>query len=236
MTDRPHDQATERPHDRPLWRVELHCHTRASFDSLTKPEDIVRACREKGIDRIAITDHNTMAGVAEVQALAPDLVIPGEEIKTAEGEIIGWFMTEAIPRGLPLEETIRLLKAQGAVIGAPHPLDSLRMGSALGEKALMRVIDQVDALEALNARCLRQEDNDRALAIAKAHDKLVTAGSDAHAAREIGAAIMIMPPFHDADSFRRSLAAARIKGRLSGGHVRLYSTWAKIVKKALFRK
>ncbi|HIQ11579.1 MAG TPA: PHP domain-containing protein [Caldilineales bacterium] len=219
-----------------FWRVELHCHTRASFDSLTKPEDIVRACREKGIDRIAITDHNTMAGVAEVQALAPELVIPGEEIKTAEGEIIGWFMTEEIPRGLPLEETLRLLRAQGAVIGAPHPLDSLRMGSALGEETLMRIIDQVDALEALNARCLRQRDNDRALAIAKAHGKLVSAGSDAHAAREIGSAIMIMPPFHDADSFRRSLAAARIEGRLSGGHVRLYSIYAKIVKRALFRK
>ncbi len=218
-----------------FWRVELHCHTQASFDSLTKPEAIVRACREKGVDRIAITDHNTMAGVAAVQALAPDLVIPGEEIKTAEGELIGWFMTEEIPRGLSLEETIARLRAQGAVIGVPHPLDSLRMGSALGEEALMRVIDQVDALEVLNARCLRQGDNDRARAIARAHGKLMTAGSDAHAAREIGAAVMIMPPFHDAESFRQSLAAAHIEGRLSGGHVRLFSTYAKVVKK-LFRK
>ncbi len=214
-----------------LWRVELHCHTRASFDSLSAPEAIVRACRARGIDRIAITDHNTMAGVAAVQALAPDLVIPGEEIKTAEGEILGWFMSQEIPRGLPLEETLQRLREQGAVIGVPHPLDSLRMGSALGREALMRVIHQVDALEVLNARCLRRADNDQARALAQAHGKLMTAGSDAHAAREIGTAVMLMPPFHDAASFRASLAQARIQGHLSGGHVRLYSTYAKVVKK-----
>ncbi len=216
-----------------FWRVELHCHTHASFDSLTSPEDIVRVCREKGIDRLAITDHNTMAGVEEVRALAPELVIPAEEIKTAEGEVIGWFMQEAIPHGLPLEETIRLLRKQGAVIGAPHPLDSLRGGSALGKEALMHVIDKLDALEVLNARCLRQRDNDEAREIAVAHQKLMTAGSDAHTAGEIGTAVMIMPPFHDAESFRRSLAAARIEGQRSRGHVRLYSTYAKIVKRLL---
>jgi predicted metal-dependent phosphoesterase TrpH len=214
-----------------LWRVELHCHTRASFDSLTTPEAIVAACRQKGVDRIAITDHNTMAGIATVQALAPDLVIPAEEIKTEEGEVIGWFMTEEIPRGLPLQETLARLKAQGAVIGVPHPLDSLRMGSALGRESLMSIIEQVDALEVLNARCLRQRDNDGAREIAESYDKLMTAGSDAHAAREIGTATMLMPPFHDADSFRQSLAAARIEGRRSGGHVRFYSTWAKLYKK-----
>ncbi len=214
-----------------LWRVELHCHTRASFDSLTKPEDIVRVCREKGIDRIAITDHNTMAGIAAVQALAPDLVISAEEIKTEEGELIGWFMSEEIPRGLPLQETIARLRAQGAVIGVPHPLDSLRMGSALGAESLMTVIEQVDALEVLNARCLRQSDNDGARQIARAYDKLMTAGSDAHAAREIGTAVMLMPPFHDAASFRRSLTNARIEGHRSGPHVKLYSTGAKIIKK-----
>ena len=217
--------------DHTIWRVELHCHTRASFDSLTKPEEIVNACRKRGIDRIAITDHNTMSGIAEVQALAPDLVIPAEEIKTEEGEVIGWFMTEEIPRGLPLQETIDRLKAQGAVIGVPHPLDSLRMGSALGRESLMTVIDQVDALEVLNARCLRKQDNEGAREIARTYGKLMTAGSDAHAAREIGTAIMLMPPFHDAESFRASLVQARIEGHLSGGHVRFYSTWAKIYKK-----
>jgi len=214
-----------------LWRVELHCHTRASFDSLTTPEAIVAACRQRGIDRIAITDHNTMAGVAAVQALAPDLVIPGEEIKTKEGEVIGWFMTEEIPRGLPLDETIAQLKAQGAVIGVPHPLDNLRMGSALGMESLMTVIAQVDALEVLNARCLRKEDNEGAREIARTYGKLMTAGSDAHAAKEIGTATMSMPPFHDAESFRQSLARAKIEGRLSGGYVRLYSIYAKLYKR-----
>ncbi len=216
---------------RKLWRVELHCHTRASFDSLTTPQAIVRACRARGIDRIAITDHNTMAGVAAVQALAPELVIPGEEIKTEEGEVMGWFMSEEIPRGLPLQETIARLKAQGAVIGVPHPLDDLRMGSALGLDSLMKIIEQVDALETLNARCFRQKDNDNVREIAKRYDKLVTAGSDAHAPPEIGRAIMLMPPFYDAESFRRSLAQASIQGRRSAPLVRFYSMRAKFMKR-----
>ena len=214
------------------WRVELHCHTQASFDSLASPEAIVRACRARGIDRIAITDHNTMAGIAAVQALAPDLVIPGEEIKTAEGELLGWFMTEPIPGGLSLAETLERLHAQGAVVGVPHPLDRLRMGSALGREALLRVINQVDALEVLNARCLRKRDNDEAMALAKHYDKLITAGSDAHASLEVGTATMLMPPFHDADSFRQSLRQAQIQGKRSCRFVRSYSTFAKLYKRA----
>ncbi len=213
------------------WRVELHCHTRASYDSLASPEAIVRACRQRGIDKLAITDHNTMAGIAAVQALAPDLVIPGEEIKTAEGELLGWFMTSPIPRGLSMDETLQRLRAQGAVIGVPHPLDTLRMGSAVGPGVLSRIIQQVDALEVLNARCLRQSDNAQALDFAKRYDKLQAAGSDAHSPTEIGTATLLMSPFHDADSFRRSLARAQIQGRRSHSFVRLYSTWAKIYKK-----
>lgn len=215
----------------PLWRVELHCHTVASPDALTKPEAVVAACRARGIDRIAITEHNNIAGALAVQRLAPDLVIVGEEIRTTKGEVIAWFVTEEVPKGLSPEETIARLREQGAVISVPHPLDSLRGGSAMLLDGVLSIIDQVDALEVFNARCLRREDNEAANRLALEHGKLATAGSDAHSAREIGTAVMVMPPFQDAGSFRRSLARATIDGRLSGGHVRLYSQFAKRYKR-----
>ncbi len=214
-----------------LWRVELHCHTRYSPDSLSTARAIVAACRKKGIDRIAITEHNNIAGALAVQKLAPDLVIVGEEIMTTEGEIIAWFVREPIPKRLSPAETIRLLRAQGAVIGIPHPLDSLRKSSAMGLDATLAIIDQVDALEVLNARSANMEDNERARALAIEHGKLMTAGSDAHTVGEIGTATVLMPPFSNADSFRAALANSRIEGRLSGHHVHFYSTYAKIHKR-----
>ncbi len=214
-----------------LWRVELHCHTRYSPDSLSSARAIVAACRKKGIDRIAITEHNNIAGALAVQKLAPDLVIVGEEIKTTMGEIIAWFVREAVPKGLSPAETIRRLRQQGAVIGIPHPLDSLRKSSAMGLEATLAIIDEVDALEVLNARSARRDDNEQARALAEQYGKLMTAGSDAHTIGEIGRATMLMPPFHDAESFRASLAHARIEGGLSGHHVHFYSTYAKIHKR-----
>ena len=214
--------------DNATWRVELHCHSRCSPDSLTTPEAIVAACRQRGIDRIAITEHNNIVGALAVQRLSPELVIVGEEIKSAEGDIVGWFVSKEIPKGLSLEETISRLKDQGAVIVIPHPLDSLRGGSALGLEATLRIIEQVDAIEVLNARCMRASDNDQARQIAQEYGKLMTAGSDAHTAGEIGTVVMRMPPFHDADSFRASLALGDIEGGRSSQIVRLYSTYAKL--------
>jgi predicted metal-dependent phosphoesterase TrpH len=217
--------------DKTIWRVELHCHSRYSPDSLTALETIVVACLKQGIDRIAITEHNTIAGALELQHLAPELVIVGEEIKSAEGDILGWFVNEEIPKGLSVEETIARLKDQGAVIAIPHPLDSLRGGSALGLEAALRIIDQVDAIEVLNARCMRASDNEQARQIAREYGKLMSAGSDAHTAGEIGTATMLMPPFNDANSFRESLALAVIDGDRSSQIVRLYSTYAKLHKR-----
>ncbi len=195
------------------------------------------ACRARRIDRIAITEHNNIAGALAVQRLAPDLVIIGEEIKTTKGEVIAWFVTEEIPKGLTPEETIARLRDQGAVISIPHPLDTLRGGSAMGLENVLTIIDQVDGLEVFNARCLRPSDNEAAQRLAAQRGKLGTAGSDAHSPREIGTAVMVMPPFDDAGSFRRSLAQATIEARLSGGHVRFYSQYAKRYKRlaALFR-
>lgn len=216
---------------RGLWRVDLHMHTWASPDSRTDPAALVERARAAGLNRIAVTDHNTIEGALAAQRLAPDLVIVGEEIATETGgELIAYFLSELVPRGLSLAETLRRLHAQGAVISVSHPVDRLR-GSALGEALTLSVIDQVDALETFNARCLFAAYNRRAAELAARHGKLTTAGSDAHTLAEVGAAYVSLPPFRDTpEGFRTSLARARPGGRLTGPLPHFASTFAKLAK------
>lgn len=208
-------------------KIDCHVHTHASPDALNSPQAIIEACRRRGVDKIVVADHNTIAGALALRELAPDLVIVGEEIKTTDGELIAFFVEEEVPARLPLEEAIARLRAQGAIIGVSHPLDSLRR-EAMGRKALLTIIDRVDFLEGFNARCILPGDNRRALALAREQGLPVTAGSDAHSPLEIGAAYVEMPPFAGKEDFLSSLKQARIGGHLSCPLVHLISTWVKI--------
>ncbi len=210
-----------------MWKVDLHAHTIYSKDCLTRTADFIERARAAGLDRIAVTEHDRLDGALAAKALAPDLIIVGEEIKTTHGEIIGYFLSEEVPGGLSPEETIRRLRDQGALITIPHPLDSVRT-SAMGRDNVLAVIDQVDALETLNARCVRVADNVAAAELARAHGKLTTAGSDAHTLGEIGRCHVEMPPFDDdAESFRRALALAQPRGQISPIWPHFASTYAK---------
>ena len=210
-----------------MWTVDLHSHTIYSRDCLTHPEDAIARARKLGLDRLAITEHNNLAGALRAKALAPDLIIVGEEIKTTHGEIIAYFLQEEVPQGLSPQETIRRLREQGAVISIPHPLDSVRR-SAMGRANVLAVIHLVDALEVRNARCVRPRDNDAALALAKQHGKLMTAGSDAHIPYELGHCALRMPPFDDNPrSFLAALSHAEPQGKVSPFWPHLASTYAK---------
>ena len=214
-----------------LWKVDLHSHTLYSKDCLMRTEAHLARARALGLNHIAITEHNRLDGALAAKRLAPDLVIVGEEIKTTHGEIIAYFVTKEVPKGLSPLETIRRLRDQGAFISIPHPLDSLRR-SAIGLDEVLKIIDMVDAVEVRNARCVRPADNDAAEALAIAHGKLRTAGSDAHIPFEIGRCGMTMPPFEDnADSFRAALAQSQPYGVVSPFWPHLMSTWAKIRKR-----
>jgi len=216
------------------WTVELHTHTSYSPDCLVTPEQLVAACRRKGIDRVAITDHNAIAGALAAQQIAPDLVIVGEEIKTDCGEIIAYFLSEWVPPYLPVREAIARVRAQGGVVGVSHPCDRYRR-EAMGADRLLPIIDLVDALEVFNARCVHPADNDRARAIAQERGKLMFAGSDAHTVSELGQATVRMPPFDSPQSFLNSLAKAEIHARLSSPLVHFASTYAKLVKRIACR-
>ena len=127
----------------PTVRADLHNHTTFSPDSILSPRDVVRRAKEIGIDWVAITDHNTVRGGLVVREIADGFrVIVGEEIKSAEGEILGLFLEENVPRGLPARESIARIRDQGGIVGVPHPFDSLR--SALAEPALTALAGDID--------------------------------------------------------------------------------------------
>jgi len=211
-------------------KVDFHVHTCYSGDSFTSLEAVVEACRKRGLGKVAITDHNTIAGALALSEMAPGLVIVGEEIKTDVGEIIAYFVKEEVPKGLPVREAIARVREQGGLVGVPHPLDRLRR-EAMGLTHLLTIIEQVDMLEAFNARTTFPVDNHRVLDLAREWGLLATAGSDAHVPWEIGHAYVEMPAFEGKDEFLRSLAQGQIVGRLTTPLIHLTSTWAKCIKR-----
>ena len=208
-------------------KADLHIHTGYSPDSATPLERVIARCTERGINCVAITDHNTIAGALDMKRVAPFKVIVGEEIDTAQGEVIGYFLTDEIPRGLPADETVRRIKKQGGLVAVPHPFDSFRL-SALRRDTLEELVPHIDIIEVFNARLLLRRHADRARAFADAHGLLASAGSDAHTASEVGNAYIEMPDFNDRNDFLSSLAQGTVVGRLSSPFVHLRSNWAKL--------
>jgi predicted metal-dependent phosphoesterase TrpH len=214
----------------PLLTVELHCHTYRSKDSLMLPARLLKTCRRRGIDRVAITDHNTIEGALEAQELAPEQVIVGEEIMTDRGELLGYFLSEQIPAGLSPQETIKRLRDQGAVISVSHPFDSVRKGS-WAEDDLRQILPLVDAIETFNARTWTKGANDRARALADEVGIPGTVGSDAHAYLELGRAFMRMSDFEGAAEMRAALPSAEIAARRSSPLVHFLSRYASLRKR-----
>ncbi|HZU13544.1 MAG TPA: PHP domain-containing protein [Chloroflexota bacterium] len=202
-------------------KIDLHTHTLHSKDSLNEYDRIIEAVQRAGLDGIAVTDHNEFDGALEMQRRAPFLVIPAEEIKTAEGEIIGLFLQEWIEPDLDPIETVDRIHAQGGLAYVPHPFDRLR-GSHITRDALVKVTPHIDLLEVFNARNALPQFNSRALAYAREHGIPAGAGSDAHTYDEYGAAYIDVPPFEGPQGFRDALQHGTWHGRLTGPlvHVR----------------
>jgi predicted metal-dependent phosphoesterase TrpH len=212
-----------------MLRVEFHCHTKFSRDSLLSPETLLAACRRKGIQRVVVTDHNTIRGARRAYEIDPQMVVIGEEIMTLQGELLAAFVSDEIPPGLPAVETIERLRAQGAFISVSHPFDRHRKGHwQPGE--LEEIAPLVDAIETFNARCVLPRFNAEAAAFARRHGLPGTAGSDAHTACELGRASMLLPEFNDAQGLRQALEQVEFQVRLSSPLVHLssrYAVWRK---------
>jgi len=210
--------------------LEFHCHTHASKDSLTRPADLISVARRKGIDRVVVTDHNSIAGAREARAIDPELIIIGEEIMTTKGEILAAFVQEEIPARLSPQETIKLLKEQGAFISVSHPFDELREGGWI-ENDLLEILPLVDAIEVYNSRCMFPRFNRRARAFAERHNLAGTVGSDAHAAFEVGRSLLLLDQFTGADGLRNVIRGAKFRVKWSPWWFHLTSRYASMKKK-----
>jgi predicted metal-dependent phosphoesterase TrpH len=194
------------------------------------PRELVDACRNKGIDRVVVTDHNTITGARTAQALDPELVIVGEEIMTTCGEILAAFVREEIPKGLTPQETIRRLRDQGAFISVSHPFDSFRSGG-WQEAHLLEILPQVDAIEVYNSRCWLPRFNREARRFAEKHRVAGTVGSDAHIALELGRSLMLLEPFEGPEELRSVIRTGIQKVRWSPPWFHFSSRYATIRKK-----
>jgi predicted metal-dependent phosphoesterase TrpH len=216
----------------PKLRVDLHSHSHYSRDSVLSPEAYVKNCVRKGITAAAVTDHNEIAGAFVIRDLAAKLeaplkVIIGEEVKTTEGEIIGLFLKEIVPRGMSPEDTVRAIHEQGGIVTIPHPFDIFRR-NVITKDALERIVDSVDAIEGYNCRNILQGHDDKAREVAKRAGKPLTAGTDAHSPLEVGGVHIEVDDFDTATEFLEVLSAGRIAGKRSLPMVHWISTYAKI--------
>ena len=168
-----------------LVRIDLHVHTRHSHDSAAPVSSVLQRCRDAGLDMVAITDHDNIRGGLEARELGGLPVIVGEEIKSAKGDIIGLFLDEPVPPKLSPLETVKRVKAQGGLVGIPHPFDRVRP-TAMRRRALQEILPWVDFLEGYNAHTMLPADNRKGVEFAFDHSLPVVSCSDSHSALELG--------------------------------------------------
>jgi hypothetical protein len=202
---------------RQLIDVDLHMHTDHSRDCATPVEVLLATARAQGLGAIAVTDHNEISGALEAreQAQAAGVkVIVAEEVKTAgQGEVIGLFIEEKIPRGLSLEQTVAEIRRQGGLVYVPHPFD--RMHSVPDYEHLLKIVDEVDAIEVFNPRVAIGAFNEEAARFAAKYRIIAGAGSDSHVPQGLGSVRLRMRDFDGPAEFLQSLRDAEILTRPS---------------------
>jgi predicted metal-dependent phosphoesterase TrpH len=200
-------------------RLDLHNHTAFSADGLMSPATLLEAAKVQGIDYIAVTDHNTIQGALQAVVLAdadPSLprVIPGVELSTADGEIIGLYVREDIPVGLPVAEAISRIREQGGLVYLPHPYDRLRRGTiSPGQRS--RTAELADILEVVNGRSLGPRAAGKATRLARRLGKPGGAGSDAHRKAQVGLAYVVVAAHPSRDTLIALVAAGFVEHGLS---------------------
>ena len=187
-------------------RVDLHLHSRYSHDGQSSLEELIRRSAECGLDRIALTDHNTVEGALELAKLAPTLTIVGEETYTREGEVIGLFITGRVTPYLPPEDVMDMIHGMGGLTYMPHPLDRRR--AHFTPERIVQLADRIDIIETYNAWC-DPAANEAAARLAKDLGKVIATGSDSHAASELGRSWMEIEDYTTPQDFLEKLRYAR---------------------------
>jgi predicted metal-dependent phosphoesterase TrpH len=212
--------------------IDLHCHTDASFDSLSRPADVVRAAATRGLTHLVVTDHERIDGAQRARDAAPDglTVIVGQEVRTADGDLTAAFLETPVAPGMSAADTVAAIRAQGGLVGIPHPFDRYR-GSLLKDARMAALAPLVDWVEVHNARLIGGG-NELAAEFARTHDRAGVAVSDAHTVVEIGVAYTALDgdPSTPAGLLAALPSAELVAGRASFA-VRLWTPFAKGIQR-----
>lgn len=214
--------------------ADFHIHTRFSRDSILSEEKFIRTALERGLTHVAVTNHNNVEGAVAVRDKVAELgltdeltVILGEEVSTADGEVVGVFLQRTIPRGLSADETADAIHQQGGLVSVPHPYDPFRQ-SHIREEPLIGLLEagKVDMIEVFNSRVTLQRHNLKAAQVAARYGVPGIACSDSHSSFEIAMSFNALPVFASADELRAALPMNEWHGSRSTVFIHLTTRWA----------
>jgi len=232
---------------RALAFADFHIHTRYSRDSLLSEDGLIRRAIERGLTHVAITNHDNVEGAIAVrdrvaaQGLADQLhVILGEEVSSADGEIVGLYLERTIPPGLSAEETADAIHQQGGLVSVPHPYDPFRR-SHLREPALLQLLEagKVDAIEVFNSRVTFARHNEQAAELAARYAIPGIACSDSHSGVEVAMSFNALPTFSNAAELQAALRTNEWHGNRSTKLIHLttrWAVWSNMVRRRLARR
>ena len=195
-------------------RVDLHLHSDYSHDGRGSLDELIARCAECGLDRIALTDHNTVEGALMLAQKAPALTIVGEEAKTREGEVIGLFINRRLAPYLAPEDVMDMVHGMGGLVYVPHPLDRNRAHFSVDR--MVELANRIDIIETYNPWCDAAA-NLAAAKLAEELGKVAATGSDSHAAQELGRSWMEIDAYTDPQDFLEKLRYARHVVKASSG-------------------
>jgi predicted metal-dependent phosphoesterase TrpH len=217
--------------------LDLHCHSAASFDSVASTDALAAKARRIGLTHLAITDHERVDGALRARDRAPDdlAIIVGEEVRSADGDLIGLYLERAVPPGLSAAETAAAIHEQGGIVGLPHPFDRFRASGGSRAEEAQRGLDAlaavVDYVEVHNARAYRDA-NPRAAGFAQEHGLPGTASSDAHSVMELGVAHTVVDGHvEDGPGLLAALAGATLVTGRASYLVRAWTPVAKVLQR-----
>ncbi len=223
--------------------ADFHIHTRYSRDSILSEDGFIGRAIERGLTHVAITNHNNVEGAIAVRdrvaarGLGDQLqVILGEEVSSADGEIVGLYLERTIPAGLSAEQTADAIHQQGGLVSVPHPYDPFRRAH-LSEPALVGLLEagKVDAIEVFNSRVTFARHNLKAAELAARYGVPGIACSDTHSGVEVAMSFNLLPAFSNAAELRAALGSNEWHGSRSTLLIHLTTRWA-VLSKALRRR
>jgi predicted metal-dependent phosphoesterase TrpH len=165
-------------------KIDLHTHSIGSPDGGIKPAEYKSLLESAALNYIAVTDHDTIDLAVTLRSELGENIIVGQEITTSQGELIGLFLTTAVPKGLSAKETALAIRKQNGLVYVPHPFETVRKG--VTKQVLDTIAEHVDIVEVHNGRAFMQNKGPQAVIWARLHSKAVAASSDAHGKKGIG--------------------------------------------------